>query len=152
MATSRIKRFVLLFGIGGFVYNLIEILWRGYSHWSMFLVGGTCFQLIGRIGKHCKNRSWLVKSAFCAAAVTAVEYVSGCIVNLRLKLNVWDYSGLFGNIRGQVCLPFSLLWGLISLPAMPLYSYLERQISCKGHIAQRGERASQTSLPNRTSR
>ncbi len=152
MHIGRLKRFFLLFSIGGLAYNFMEILWRGYSHWSMFLVGGTCFQLIGRIGKRLKGCSLLARSGLCALAVTAVEYISGCIVNLRLHLHVWDYSHLLGNIRGQVCLPFSLLWGLISLPAMPLYVYLEGQISRKGQVTQRGERASQTSLPNSTNR
>lgn len=152
MKTGRFRRFFILFGIGGLAYNLIEILWRGYSHWSMFLVGGSCFQLIGRIGKRLRERPAFVKGGACALAVTAVEYVSGCLFNLRLKLNVWDYSHLFGNLHGQICLLYSVLWGLLSLPAMSVYSYLEGQISRKGHSSQRGERASHISRPNSTSR
>ena len=31
-----------LIGVGGFLYVLIELAFRGRSHWTMFLVGGLC--------------------------------------------------------------------------------------------------------------
>ncbi len=87
----------------------------------MFLVGGTCFHLIGKIGS--RFRTWNIarKCALCSLAVTAVEYVSGCLFNLRLKLNVWDYSEMPFNLNGQVCLLYTVLWGFLSATAMPLY-------------------------------
>ena len=117
----KLSCFIFLFTVGGLAYNLIEVLWRGYSHWSMFFLGGTCFHLIGRIGGKLWNKGILAVSTACSAAVTAAEYVSGCVLNLRLKLNVWDYRHMFGNIQGQVCLLYSFLWGLLSLAAVPLY-------------------------------
>lgn len=39
--------------------------------------------------------------------ITAIEFGRGAIVNVRLKLNVWDYSKMPLNCHGQVCLPFS---------------------------------------------
>ncbi len=149
---KRSLRFFLLFCIGGGAYNLIELLWRGHTHWSMFVVGGGCFHLIGRTGNALRGHSrWLIGGA-CAAAVTAVEYLSGCVLNLHFKLGVWDYSHLFGNLHGQVCLLYSALWGFLSFPAVRLYRFLDRQISERGHRSQRGERASQISLPNSTNR
>ncbi len=109
------------------MYNLIEILWRGHSHWSMFLVGGTCFHLIGRIGTKLRRHSLLTIGAACSIAVTAVEYISGCLFNLRLKLNVWDYSDMPANIKGQICLPYSALWGGLSLLALPVYRFLNKR-------------------------
>ena len=41
--SPKIKRFFLLFFIGGALYGLIEILWRGYTHPSMPVLGGLCF-------------------------------------------------------------------------------------------------------------
>ena len=45
--------FVLLFNllIGGSIYYLLEILYRGYSHDSMFIVGGLCFVGIGLVNE-----------------------------------------------------------------------------------------------------
>ena len=103
---------VLLFLIGGFVYSLIEILWRGYTHWTMFIVGGMCFVIMGLLNEY--KFSWkdsLVKQSLISAVVIIIfEFVSGCIVNLWLKWNVWDYSNLPFNILGQVCLYFFFLW------------------------------------------
>lgn len=124
------RKFIRLFCIGGSAYNLIEILWRGYSHWSMFLVGGTCFHLIGRIGTRLHRHHFLLIGAACSAAITAVEYISGCLLNLRLKLNVWDYSKMPANLNGQVCLLYSVLWGWLSLLALPVY----RRLNKKGKI------------------
>lgn len=112
--------------IGGLGYNLLELLWRGRTHWSMFLVGGLCFRLIGGIGSRLYRRSRLLCGVACAAAVTAVELVSGCIVNLWWGLKVWDYSGMRFHLKGQVCLAYSLLWMLLSLAVYPLYGLCRR--------------------------
>ena len=124
----RCKNHALLGLLGGGAYNVIEILWRGHTHWSMFVVGGVCFLLIGKI--HAKAKQW-GKGLCCvlsAVAVTAVEFASGCVVNRWLHWNVWDYSFLPFNLLGQVCLLYSVLWGGLSLVAAPLYRLLERQL------------------------
>ena len=36
-------QYVLIYAAGGLLYGLIEILWRGWTHWSMVLCGGLCF-------------------------------------------------------------------------------------------------------------
>ena len=120
-AVQEAKCSFCLFCIGGFLYNIIEVLWRGYSHWTMFFVGGACFNLIGRIHTLCR-KGLFQRCTLCALAVTAVEFVSGCLFNLKMKLNVWDYSGMFFNIKGQVCLLYSVLWGFLSLIAAPVYT------------------------------
>ena len=115
---SLLKHFVLLY-TGGLAYVLIELLWRGYSHWTMFFVGGLCFVLIGLINELIP---WEMKLRYQmligAIIVTVVEFISGCIINLWLGWNVWDYSNLPLNILGQVCLLFSVLWYLLSAVAI----------------------------------
>lgn len=102
----------LLFIIGGNLYYLIEILWRGYSHWTMFIVGGLCFVIMGLLNEY--KFSWkdsLIKQSLISAVVIIFfEFISGCIINLWLGWNVWDYSNLPFNILGQVCLYFFFLW------------------------------------------
>ena len=39
----------VLFYLGGCAYMGLELLWRGRSHGSMFVAGGTCFLLIGHL-------------------------------------------------------------------------------------------------------
>lgn len=109
----------IIFSIGGFLYSLIEILFRGYTHPSMYIVGGFCFVLIGSINE---VFSWdtplVLQMILSAIMVTTVEFVSGCIINLTLHLNVWDYSGLWGNVLGQIALPFIGAWFLLSAAAI----------------------------------
>ena len=127
MWVINVKRFIKLFCLGGAGYTVLELLWRGYSHPSMFVVGGVCFHIIGGIGNRLWKTSRLLTGAACATAVTAVEYISGCLVNLRWQWNVWDYSGMPFNLKGQVCLLYSVLWGLLSLPVVPLYRFLQKK-------------------------
>ena len=51
--------------------------------------------------------------------ITAVELAAGLLVNR--DYHIWDYRGLPLNYRGQVCLPFSLLWIPVSSAGMGLY-------------------------------
>lgn len=121
----RAVRLLVLFSVGGAIYIIMELLWRGYSHWSMFIVGGLCFVLIGLINEYYNYDMPLVKQMIIGACiVTAVEFISGCIVNLWLDWNVWDYSDMPFNILGQICLPYTALWFLLSGVAIILDDYL----------------------------
>lgn len=121
----RTVRQLILFGIGGLLYYVIEILWRGYSHWTMFLLGGCCFVLIGLINEIFTFQIPIVKQMFISTVIiTVAEFICGCIVNLWLKWNVWDYSELPMNLMGQICLPYSILWFFLSVIAILLDDYL----------------------------
>ena len=129
--TTRAGRFFresLLFIIGGMGYNLIELCWRGYSHWSMTLLGGMCFHMIGRIFIKFSGKSRVGCCVISALAVTAAEFATGCLVNRVLKMQVWDYSGMPFNLLGQICVLYSMLWGFLSFPAAYLYSYIRRRV------------------------
>lgn len=99
---------LLLFLIGGRVYTWIELLWRGYTHWTMFILGGACFVVMGLLNEYKIPWHWclLRQSLVSAATITAFEFCTGCVVNLWLGWNVWDYSGLPFNLCGQICLYF----------------------------------------------
>lgn len=113
------KKYIVLFGIGAFGYGLIEVLWRGYSHWTMMLAGGLCFSAFYSISKKLKGLPMLYRLVAASLTVTTVELVFGTLFNLILKMNVWDYSNIPLNLAGQICLLFSVLWGFLSIPALP---------------------------------
>lgn len=46
-------------------------------------------------------------------AATAVEYAYHWAGERFLGVRFWDYTGVPGNLRGRVCLPFTLAWGLL---------------------------------------
>ena len=93
--------------LGGIIYTYIEILWRGYSHWSMTVLGGVCFAVLYFLYEKAGGAHLLLRCAAGSAFITAAEFLTGCIVNLRLGWNVWSYSSLRFNIFGQVSLFFS---------------------------------------------
>jgi len=117
----RKKGFIPLFLLGGCGYVLLEKVWRGYSHWTMFFLGGGCFHLIGAVDTHWRRKPWWQRGLLCAALVTAAEFACGCVVNLLCRMKVWDYRRHRFHLLGQVCLLYSCLWGLLSLAVMPLY-------------------------------
>ena len=111
----RLIKPLILICIGGITYILIELLWRGRSHWTMFIVGGICSYDIGLINELIPWNMPLWKQSLIGSTVTTIiEFISGCIINIGLGWNVWDYSDLPFNILGQVCIPFFFLWMILA--------------------------------------
>ena len=125
----KIWKPVVLFSLGGIGYVGLELLWRGRSHISMFLAGGTCFLLLGKLNRLQPRPSLLLRGITGAATITTVELLTGLLANR--DYSVWDYRGMPLNFHGQVCLPFSLLWIPLSLGAMLLYDLLDRQLKTR---------------------
>ena len=119
------KKYFILGVIGGAVYVLLEMLWRGYSHWTMFLLGAVCFILIGLVNEVFEWDTPLILQMFCGCAIiTALEFVTGCIVNLWLGWDVWDYSQYKFNILGQISLCSSVGWYFLSFVGIVLDDYI----------------------------
>ena len=120
----KIPKKLGLFCLGGGAYVALELLWRGRSHYSMFLAGGTCFLLLGILRK--AKLPMPVKAGLGALSITAVELVAGWIFNR--DYSVWDYRALPFNFQGQICAMFTLLWIPVSIMAMALYDVADRKI------------------------
>lgn len=73
-----------------------------------------------------KGHSLAVRCLAGSGIITGVELGTGLIVNDVMKLHVWDYSKLPMNVLGQICLPYSLLWFGLTLPAMALCNIIDR--------------------------
>ncbi len=114
-----ICKYVFLMLCGGIIYILCELIWRGYSHWTMFILGGVCFAVIGCFNE-LQNRSTplLLQMLYGSILITELEFIVGCTVNLHLGWNVWHYTEY--DILGQISLKSSLLWFLLSAAAILL--------------------------------
>lgn len=121
----RIMKGTFLFGVGGLLYYGIELLFRGYSHPAMIIVGGICFLLCGELNEVIPWEMPLqLQMAICSVMITAVEFLSGIVLNIWLDLAIWDYSGLPFNVLGQICLPFMAAWFFLAAVAIILDDYL----------------------------
>jgi hypothetical protein len=113
------KKYAFLFLTGGTIYPALEIACRGHTDPSMAAAGGICLCLIDRVcNRDIKGSPLAIRCFAGSGIITAVEFATGLLVNMVLKLNVWDYSALPLNVLGQICLPFSILWFLATIPAM----------------------------------
>lgn len=122
---ERYRKYLCLFMIGGLLYVLMEIVWRGWSHWTMFVLGGICFLTLGQINEVIPWAMPLWQQALIGAGIiTALEFIIGCVVNLWLGWEVWDYSRMLGNILGQICPQYTILWMPISLAGIVLDDWL----------------------------
>ena len=111
---TRFLKHLFLFSFGGIAYMIIELIFRGTTHWSMFGLGGLCFLIIGFLNESKTNIPMFFQMLLGTLIITALEFVTGCIVNLWLKLHVWDYYNMPFNLFGQICLPFSIMWFILS--------------------------------------
>lgn len=123
---KRIGNCLTVFLMGGGLYCCLEVLWRGFTHWSMAPVGGLCTLLIYCIGH--TRYSLCKKMLLCGVGITVIEGIGGVIFNIVLGMHVWDYSMLPFNFYGQVCLLFTGIWIMLSYPAMKLLLFLDRYI------------------------
>ncbi len=128
-AMLKVKEYTFVFMFGAVLYSFIEVAFRGFTHWTMTVTGGGLFLLIYLINIRLENRSLLLKCVAGSALITAVEFAVGCIVNLWLRMDVWDYSDRPLNILGQICPLFTIIWFFLCIPAVALSRYIRKSFS-----------------------
>lgn len=131
---NKMKEYFLCFAIGGVTYGLIEILVRGYTHWSMVLTGGAVLVLLNLINKS-RNIPLVYRCLLGMAVITSLELAVGMLVNIRMGWGVWDYSHKPFNFLGQICLHFCGCWLLISFPAYKLCDIIEKHVKPRQDIS-----------------
>ena len=117
-----VDKYVTLWVTGGLLYIALELAWRGHSHWTMFVLGGLCFICLGLINEILPWDMPLWQQVLVGAClITTLEFFTGCVVNLWLG---WGYSNMPGNILGQICPQFFLIWLPVSLAGIVLDDWL----------------------------
>ncbi len=118
----------VIFIFGAINYMAMEILWRGHTHWTMAVAGGLCAMLIYVFNLEFHNMHWIYKCLTGAVIITSVELVTGLIVNMTLKWDVWDYSDRAFNFLGQICPLYFALWFLLCIPVFKLFDYFQTRL------------------------
>lgn len=136
MPRSKWAKTAFLFYIGFTTYISIEVIFRRYSHWSMGILGGLCFLIIGGLNQaYSWDMDLLMQMLVSTLSVTVLELMAGAILNLWLGLGIWDYSNMKYQLWGQISLLYSAFWVLLSLVAIFLDDWLRHflfgeQIPC----------------------
>lgn len=122
---------MLLWTWGGAVYFLMEVAWKTFRgeperiSWTMLVVAMLLTIPVERAGAELPWTCplWLQALA-CAALATVTELLAGLIINVWLDLGVWDYSQLPGNLWGQICPQFFLLWWALCFVFIPIFDWM----------------------------
>ena len=126
---ERLHNLVLhaLFGlIAGGIYLLIELAWRGRTHWTMLLLAAAIFVCAGILDE-CENPPpFWAQVTIGTIIATALELAAGLLLNVRMGLGVWDYSNLPGNILGQICPQFTVAWALLMIVSIKLENIMHK--------------------------
>lgn len=101
---------IAVFVLGAGAYGAMEILFRGYTHWTMLLTGGACILTMYYMQEWMFEMPLVLGALAGALVITVYEFFVGIIVNLKFGWGVWDYSALPGNILGQICPAFTAIW------------------------------------------
>lgn len=126
---KNIEKYIFIFLFGGFGYGLLEILFRGFTHWSMIITGGSALLILYLINLALPNTPTVLKAFIGALSITIIEFSVGIIVNKVFSFGVWDYTGSPGNILGVITPSFSLIWFMISLIMISVFKNIQRIIS-----------------------
>lgn len=126
---KNIEKYIFIFLFGGLGYGLLEILFRGFTHWSMIITGGSALLILYLINLALPNTPTILKALIGALSITITEFSVGIIVNKVFSFGVWDYTGTPGNILGIITPSFSLIWFMISLIMISVFKNIQRIIS-----------------------
>ncbi|MDE6092948.1 MAG: putative ABC transporter permease [Ruminococcus sp.] len=120
--------------MGYFIYSLVEIVNRGYTHWTMSLTGGIILTILYSLNS--RRTMTLIKSCFAGSIIiTAIEFAVGVFDNIIMHWNVWDYSDMPFNLLGQICLLFSCYWFLLCIPAYYLCRLMRKRFGAEEQIS-----------------
>ena len=126
---KKIQEFFCVYSLGAIVYCLIEVLFRGFTHWTMGLTGGATLLGIYGVNEKYKDVPLYKRCLMGCGIITVLELLVGLLVNKVFRLHVWDYSARPLNIFGQICPLFSFLWFLLCFPACLLCKFLKKQFT-----------------------
>ena len=108
---------LILFLVGYCAYIAIEVTVRSVSYPIMGICGGLAIVLIDKINDYI---SWkmdiIIQGVIGSLVITSLELVIGEIsLHTSIFPIMWNYSNIPLNYDGVICLPFSMIWILLSL-------------------------------------
>ena len=100
------------FLVGAVGYPLIELAWRRRTHPTIALAGGLAAVALRGIARTYAGRPLWQQALLGGLMITGIEYGIGQLFNRRYQ--IWDYRKMPANLHGQICLPFTAAWCLMS--------------------------------------
>lgn len=119
------SKYLMLLAVGGGLYYSFEIIFRGFSHWSMFCLGGICLIFCTLQGQMLRweDPMW-IQIIRCTVFVVSLEFSTGIILNKWFHYRIWDYTNQPFQIFGQICLPFAVIFSGLCAVGIVIGGYL----------------------------
>lgn len=118
---KTILKNVVLSVVGGLSYGIIELIYRQKTYYLMILCSAIAIILLDKINDYI---SWdmdiLLQGCIGSLIITGMEFIIGNLYLMGIVPKMWDYSNVWLNYKGIICLPFSLIWILLSICAILL--------------------------------
>ena len=117
-----------IFIISGLIYTMLELMWRGRTHWTMFLCAGLCGLVMANVNNNLLefDTDFLKQVVVSALCCTGFEFLFGIMFNR--DFSIWDYRELWGTIHilgDQVNILFFGIWIIISVFSLPFLDWLQ---------------------------
>lgn len=130
LMNSFIKKHLTLFFVMGLIYLNLEVFFRSlrgilvgftgikyatFAGWTslwMIFVGGFCGLFLGLMNEFEFSRKipYYIRVILGVIIVFIIELLCGIVLNIFLKLEVWNYSNLPLNICGQISILYIPVW------------------------------------------
>ena len=93
----------------------MECFWQGYTNLTSFFMGGISGLIIGKLN-HCPKYYKLAMWEDCFIGMTIVLIVESIFggIALYFGLRFWDYTNMPLNYKGIICLPYAIVWYIIT--------------------------------------
>ena len=139
---EHLLEYLFLFSLCATAGWCLEVVYRGFRHHKVVNPGfltGCCLPIYGTGGvilyfmsglkfRFLPNEFLRVAAILIGAALimTLIELVGGLVAVKYFHVQLWDYSGEWGNFMGVICPKFSVIWGLIcALYYFVFYPFLQ---------------------------
>lgn len=123
---KAIGQFAFLWLILGMCYSQLELFYRGHTYVQMTFIGGLAGVLLGLLDRRPThfNRTMWQQCLWGTLIIVAIEFSSGYLCNVILKMKIWDYSCKKYNILGQICPKATVGWFFICPIAIWMNNFL----------------------------
>ena len=118
---NNLLRLAVIFIIGFCFYIAIEVCFRGYSYPLMGICGGVILLILDYINERISwDMDLILQGMVGSFFITLFELIVGIVLKSFDFSPMWDYSDIPFNFMGIICLPYSLLWIIVSIAGILL--------------------------------
>lgn len=119
---------MFIFIFAGLFYILVELAYRGFTHYSMFILAGICgLVMAGMNDRFSFELDFGIQVFSCTVVCTLMEFIFGEIFNR--DYSIWDYRGMWGTFADNQCnVVFVLAWLVLCIMGIPLLDFIEWKV------------------------